>query len=109
VLGHLPTPPDEFITVSRHEPPGFRRNRWSAPSPGVPGVDHRITRFLRGTRSRPEGDSRSAAKRWGSIRADPTARWPESTPIKASVSSDRRAREVASQLDAFRTPVALDS
>jgi bifunctional non-homologous end joining protein LigD len=44
------------------------------------------------TRSRAEGDSRSAAKRWRSVRADPTARRPEATPKGASVSSDRRAQ-----------------
>ena len=45
-----------------------------------------------GTRSRAEGDSRSAPKKCGSISADPTARRPEATPEGASVSSDRRAQ-----------------
>jgi hypothetical protein len=44
------------------------------------------------TRSRAEGESRSAAKRWGSIRADTTARGSEATLAGASVSSDRRAQ-----------------
>jgi bifunctional non-homologous end joining protein LigD len=37
------------------------------------------------TRSRAEGESRSAAKRWGRMRAGPTARRPEATPEGASV------------------------
>jgi hypothetical protein len=44
------------------------------------------------TRSRVEGESRSAAKRCGSMKADPAARGPEATPQGASVSSDRSAQ-----------------
>jgi hypothetical protein len=43
------------------------------------------------TRSRVEGDSRSAAKRCGSTKPDPAARGPEETTERASVSSDRSA------------------
>ena len=49
------------------------------------------------TRSRAEGDSRSSAKRCGSTRADPTARWREATPERASVSSGRSASGPARQ------------
>jgi hypothetical protein len=41
------------------------------------------------TRSRVEGESRSAAKRCGSMKADPAWIGPEATTEGASVSSDR--------------------
>ena len=45
------------------------------------------------TRSRVEGESRSAAKRCGSMKADPAGIGPEATTEGASVSSDRSALE----------------
>jgi hypothetical protein len=62
----------------------------------------------RRTRSRAEGDNRSAAEKCGSIRADPTARLPDATSKGASVSSDRSAqdRSQAKRDEVVQTPVA---
>ena len=50
------------------------------------------------TRSRAEGDSRSAAKKCGSMKACLADRGSEATPQRASVSSDRSIREASSRL-----------
>ena len=67
------------------------RARAASRSPTTPTAPRGDTAWS-GTRSRAEGDSRSEAKRCGSIRTDPTARRPDATPEGASVESDRRAK-----------------
>ena len=61
------------------------------------------------TRSRAEGDNRSEEKRCGSIRADPTARRPEATPINASCcrteACNMRGWRLAGQPNSSRKPI----
>ena len=55
------------------------------------------------TRSRVEGESRSAAKRCGSMKADPAGIGPEATTEGASVSSDRPKQTGINRLRCRRT------
>ena len=55
------------------------------------------------TRSRVEGESRSAAKRCGSMKADPAGIGPEATTEGASVSSDRPKQTGINRLRFSRT------
>jgi hypothetical protein len=59
-------------------------------------------------RSRAERDTRSAAKRYGSIRADRTTRQPVATPDRALVSSDRSQLISRDEIGAAEREASVD-